>query len=158
MLGLGASALAALATLSAVPGEPPSTGALVLELRGRVVCVSAPAEVRPCGEETNRFALQPAEGSLRLFSVSDILSRMFEDERVRERELVVRARPTPEGLETIKVYSIHDGKLCDLDYFCEVCNIVAYAPGPCPCCRRPLVLRERPMPGTPRDSEASTDE
>jgi hypothetical protein len=146
MPALGALALVALAALSAVPGDPASPGALVLELRGRVVCVSPSAEVQPCGEQTNRFALQPAEGSLRLFSVSDLLTRMFEDELVRERELIVRARPTPEGLETIKVYSVHDGKPWDLDYFCEVCNIVAYAPGPCPCCRRPLVLRERPMP------------
>ncbi len=146
MPALEALALAALAALSAPPGDAPSAGAPVLELRGRIVCVSPSAEVQPCGEETNRFALQPAEGSLRLFSVSDLLTRMFEDEGVRERELVVRARLAPAGLETIKVYSVHDGKLWDLDYFCEVCNIVAYAPGPCPCCRRPLVLRERPVP------------
>lgn len=68
-------------------------------------------------------------------------------EAVRKRELVVRARPTAsDELETVKVRSIRDGRLHDLDYFCEVCNIVAYAPGPCVCCGRPMALRETPVP------------
>ena len=91
MLGLGASALVALVAWSVVPEVPSPVGPLVLELRGRVVCVSASAQVEPCGPVANRFALQPAEGELSPFSLSDLLTRMFDDERVRERELVVRA-------------------------------------------------------------------
>jgi rubrerythrin len=72
---------------------------------------------------------------------------MFADERLRERELFVRARKTDsDELETIKIYSVRGGKLHDLDYFCEVCNVAAYAPGLCPCCRQTLVLRETPLP------------
>jgi hypothetical protein len=75
---------------------------------------------------------------------------MFADPDVRSRELLVRARPAGHGtgveLDIIKVYSIRDGRTHDLDYFCEVCNVVAYAPGLCVCCRQPLVLRERPLP------------
>jgi hypothetical protein len=60
---------------------------------------------------------------------------------------VVRARTTASGeLETIKVYSVRNGRLHDLDYLCEVCNVVAYAPGPCVCCGWPMVLRETPVP------------
>ncbi len=39
-----------------------------------------------------------------------------------------------------------DGKLHDVHYYCEVCNITAYAPGLCPCCRREMELKETPVP------------
>jgi hypothetical protein len=42
------------------------------------------------------------------------------------------------------VQSIREGKLYDIYYFCELCNVRAYAPGPCPCCRNELEFRETP--------------
>jgi hypothetical protein len=120
-----------------------------LELRGRVVCLDGAGAVRTC-EPPGDFALQTSGGELRLFGPADPLAAMFADPDVRNRELLVRARPAAEGtgneLNIIKVYSIRDGRTHDLDYFCEVCNVVAYAPGLCVCCRQPLVLRERPLP------------
>jgi rubrerythrin len=68
---------------------------------------------------------------------------MFTDSRVRQRDLQVTARlRVGDHLEIIKVQSIKDGKLYDIIYFCEVCNIRAYAPGLCPCCRNELEFRE----------------
>jgi hypothetical protein len=116
-----------------------------VELRGRVVCLDAAGTVRPC-EPPGSFALKTPAGELRAFLASDPLAALFADPEVRERELIVRAREAAESIEIIKVYSVRDGRTHDLDYFCEVCNVVAYAPGPCACCRRPLVLRERPLP------------
>jgi hypothetical protein len=129
-------------TASGAAGE----GAVV-ELRGRVVCLGEGAVPRPCAAASDRFALETPKGGRYVFRPGDPLTAMFADERVRERELVVRAQRAPsDELETIKVYSVRDGRLHDLDYFCEVCNVVAYAPGLCPCCRRPMVLRETPLP------------
>ena len=120
-----------------------------LELRGRVVCLDGAGAVRTC-EPPGGFALQTSGGELRPFSPADPLAAMFADPEVRTRDLLVRARAAGEGtgieLGIIKVYSIRDGRTHDLDYFCEVCNVVAYAPGLCVCCRQPLVLRERPLP------------
>jgi len=119
----------------------------VVELRGRVVCLDADGASQACGGPSPRFALEMAGGRLRLFRAGDPLAAMFGDEQVRARELVVRAREAPSGeLEAIKVRSVRDGRLSDLDYFCEVCNVVAYAPGPCVCCGRPMALRETPLP------------
>lgn len=36
-----------------------------------------------------------------------------------------------------------DGKLKLITYFCDVCNIRAYIPGPCACCQRETVLELR---------------
>ncbi|HXK12262.1 MAG TPA: hypothetical protein VMT70_21670 [Vicinamibacteria bacterium] len=119
----------------------------VVDLRGRVVCLDAEGGVQRCGGASSRFALEMTGGEVRPFRPGDPLAAMFADERVRERELVVRAREASSGeLETIRVRSVRDGRLCDVDYFCEVCNVVAYAPGPCVCCGRPMALRETPLP------------
>ena len=118
----------------------------VVELRGRVVCLEEEPAAVPCTASSPRFALQTKDGQRHAFKSGDALSAMFADERLRERELSVRARKTASGeLETIKVHSVRNGRLHDLDYFCEVCNVVAYAPGLCPCCRRAMALRETPL-------------
>ena len=140
-------------TLSA--GSPPAHAAFraasagedaVLELRGRIVCLGEGATVEACAGEPRRFALETSGGGRYAFRPGDLLAAMFGDDQVRERELIVRVRKAPDGeLETIKVHSVRNGRLFDLDYFCDVCNIVAYAPGPCACCGRPMVLRETPL-------------
>jgi hypothetical protein len=131
-----------------IPSRPRAAGeGEVVELRGRVVCLGEGAALGPCDGASHRFALETPGGERHVFRTGDPLTAMFVDDRLRERELVVRARRTPsDELETIKVHSVRNGRLHDLDYFCEVCNVVAYAPGLCPCCRRPMVLRETPLP------------
>lgn len=117
------------------------------EWRGRIVCLDDMGQRRACVSDARRFGLEGEGGEVHPFLGSDPLARMFRDPRVRQRELLVRGRLGPEGiLELIKVYSIKDGTLHDLFYFCEVCNITAYEPGPCPCCRKDMELRETPVP------------
>jgi hypothetical protein len=131
-----------------IPTWPRAGGeGAIVELRGRVVCLGEGAVPGPCAAASDRFALETPGGRRYLFRPGDPLTGMLADDRLRERELFVRARQAPsDELETIKLYSVHNGRLHDLDYFCEVCNVVAYAPGLCPCCRRPMVLRETPLP------------
>jgi hypothetical protein len=130
------------------PSRPRGAGeGGVVELRGRVVCLGEEAAATPCLGPSARFALEARGGERHAFRPGDALGALFADERLRERELSVRARKTAaDELETIKVYSVRNGKLHDLDYFCGVCNIVAYAAGPCPCCRGAMALRETPLP------------
>jgi rubrerythrin len=76
----------------------------------------------------------------------DTSTAIFTDGRVRQRELQVTARlDSKSQLEIIRVQSIKEGKLYNLYYFCEICNITAYAPGPCPCCGNELEFREIPI-------------
>lgn len=118
-------------------------------VRGRAVCLDSSG--RPsdslfaCDETSRAFGLATKDGKLYKFLPGDAMTAMFTDMRVRQRELQVTARLQPsDRLEIIKVQSVKEGKLYDIFYFCEVCNIRAYAPGLCPCCRNELEFRETP--------------
>jgi len=118
-----------------------SDGAPLIVLRGRVSCLD------PLCDASHGFAFKAQDGKSFSFLESDELARIFLDSRVRSRELQITARLLPKDrLEIIKVKSVVDGRLNDLYYFCEVCNITAYAPGPCPCCRNELQFFEKPLP------------
>jgi rubrerythrin len=111
-------------------------------LRGRIKCLDG-----PCDGASPRFGLTTPDEKLYNFLEGDELAAIFLDPRVRSHELQITARlHTKDRLEIIKVKSIINGRIYDLYYFCEVCNITAYAPGPCPCCRKELELRETPLP------------
>jgi hypothetical protein len=131
------------ATASSSPAPADS-----IELRGRVVCLDSADDRRECGAEPPpRFALEDRDGHLHRFLAVDALVGIFGDPRVRERDLAVRAREAAGGaVEIIKVYTVKDGTLYDVHYFCEVCHIAAYVPGRCPCCGREMELREIPLP------------
>lgn len=117
-----------------------ATNGLVV-LRGHVVCLDAAA----CDGPAARYAIADGGGKLHAFSAGDAGTAMFTDARVRRRELQVTAQKTAKNeLEIVRVQSVRDGKLYDIYYFCELCNIRAYAPGLCPCCRNEMEFRETP--------------
>jgi rubrerythrin len=109
-------------------------------VRGRIY---APDDKQP----PHLFSFESVDGKSYRFLPNDVMTAMFADRRVRDRELQITARLHPGSrLEVIKVQAARGGKLYDLYYFCEVCNITAYAPGPCPCCREEMEFRETPTP------------
>jgi hypothetical protein len=115
-------------------------------VRGRVTCLDAggqPVDSLFGCITNNRLAFFSKDGKLYKFLPADSMTAMFSDIRVRQRELQLTARLLAnDRLEIVKVQSINEGRLFDIFYFCEVCNITAYAPGPCPCCRDELQFRE----------------
>lgn len=120
-----------------------------IRIRGRIVCLSASGPAVPerdCSPSPGDFALRTQGGKLYRFRASDAKTEMFLDTRVRERELevVVWLEP-PDQVEIIKVYSVRDGKLHDVYYYCEVCLITAYGGGPCWCCQEEFEFREVPL-------------
>ncbi|MEK6302100.1 MAG: hypothetical protein AABO41_15430 [Acidobacteriota bacterium] len=122
-----------------------NTGLTVV--RGRVVCLDSRGrgEVVGCTEAAGNFGLVSPDGKRYRFLSTDISTAMFTDPRVRQRELQITAKLFPgDKLEIVTVQSIREGKLYDIYYFCELCNVRAYAPGPCPCCRAELEFRETP--------------
>ncbi|HKP11985.1 MAG TPA: hypothetical protein VJZ91_07740 [Blastocatellia bacterium] len=135
---------------SAGAQQPEAAGkpALVV-LRGRVACLDASGKrldaMSGCDGPGVRYALSDRDGKLHEFSSTDTGAAVFTDMRVRQRDLQVTAQLTAKGrLEVVRVQSVHEGKLYDLYYFCELCNIRAYAPGLCPCCRNEMEFRETP--------------
>jgi rubrerythrin len=118
-------------------------------IRGRAVCLDESGNQRDalfgCDQRPLRFGLVDKDAKLYGFDPADSSTAVFTDARVRARDLQVTARlNAKKRLELIKVQSIREGKLYDIYYFCEICNIRAYVPGPCPCCQNELEFRETP--------------
>jgi rubrerythrin len=118
-------------------------------IRGRVVCLEESNRradtLFGCDGQASRYAILDKDSKLYKFDPMKPSTDVFTDARVRARELQVTARVDGKRqLELIKVQSIKEGNLYDIYYFCEICNIRAYTPGPCPCCRNELEFRETP--------------
>ena len=112
-------------------------------VRGSVVCVNASGSEISCHGDDRLFALRTADGSQFFFLSEDPNSRMFEDERLHQRELEVRGWLRGEDrLEIIKVHSVKNDKLFDIYYFCSTCNIKAFVGGLCWCCQEQFEFRE----------------
>ena len=117
--------------------------------RGHAVCLDVgdrPVEsLFACAEPNQRFGFSSSTGKLFKFLPYDVMTPVFTDTRVRQRELQLTARLHAQDLlEIIKVQSVKGGQVFDILYFCEVCNIKAFTPGLCPCCRAELEFRETP--------------
>jgi hypothetical protein len=122
--------------------------ALVVVL-GRAVCLDSNGREGDsffgCDDANHSFGFASKAGTLYKFLPGDAMTAMFTDIRVRQRELQVTARVhSGYRLEVIKVQSVKEGKLYDICYYCDVCNIKSYAPGLCPCCRNELEFKETP--------------
>ncbi|HEY3128053.1 MAG TPA: hypothetical protein VGL91_01220 [Acidobacteriota bacterium] len=147
--------LAIICTLATSPLLPAGTVKNVREtkavvVRGHVVCLDSTSQAsnseKDCAKLPHLFGMRASDGQLFRFSPTDSATAMFEDSRVRAQQLQINALLYPENqLEIIKVHAVKAGKLYDVYYYCDVCSITAYAPGPCPCCRREMELREEPV-------------
>jgi len=69
----------------------------------------------------------------------------MQDKRLDGREVRLEGTPNPDGSFQVQwLYTIHNGRLFRVRYFCATCNIVALEPGNCVCCQQPTELQEIP--------------
>ena len=90
-------------------------------------------------------ALETEDGQL-IPLLKDARGRGFlMDKRLRDRpmELLVRRYEGLPVVQVITVYTLHDGKKFELDYWCDICAIPMYELKECECCQGPSRLRER---------------
>jgi hypothetical protein len=133
-------------------GIQPEVNGKQIVVTGRAICQeptggSIPDDV-DCSIESVKVSFHSRNGNTYSFVPDDALTAMFTDHRVRQRELQLTAwQRQGDQLELVAVRSIKSGRLYDIYYYCDICNITAYAPGPCPCCRRELEFKETPAPG-----------
>ena len=74
------------------------------------------------------------------------LLHTLQDKRLEGREVRLEGITLPDGsFEAHWLYTVHDGKLFKVRYFCATCNIVALEPGNCVCCQQPTELQEVPV-------------
>lgn len=118
-------------------------------VRGRVVNLAEVMQQKYQAtiERAVIYCLKTADNKFYPFLPTDLASAIYDDERFRQRELQVTARTFPDFpfIEIIKLQSIKWGRVFDLYYFCEVCNITIHKPGPCECCQDPVVFTETPV-------------
>ena len=123
-------------------------------LRGRVVCLAEQLHERfAAALPTNHdhlWALQANDGRTYTLLRSHFSEAIWLDERIRARELELKARlfPGTQALEVERLRSVVRGVVQDLYYYCAICHIQSVAPEPCACCQGPVELVEQPLDGS----------
>ena len=133
------------------PGGPAIDTARTLQVGGRVICLAeemhqAHGAVLPTNHE-HLWGFKAQDGTRYTLLRSKFSEAIFLDERLRARELAIKARlfPKSQVIEVTAIRSLRDGKVMDLYYYCDVCAIKAVSPEPCACCQGPMELREGPL-------------
>jgi hypothetical protein len=100
----------------------------------------------PAGHE-HIWALGAAGGELYTILPGRYSEAIFQDERVRAKELQLRARvlPKSQAIEILTIHSIRNNVVQDLYYYCDVCAIKSVSPAICACCQGPVELTEKPL-------------
>ncbi len=131
-------------------GEPPKPKTAPEQPKvytGKVVPLKEPTG-KPGTKTGKRVLVLAADDGDSHPLVEDAASAMlFLDGRLRNRPVRLTALRVPGTgkLQVVRVQTVTDGGVCDVDYWCEVCQISLDRPGPCFCCGEPAELRERPV-------------
>ena len=77
----------------------------------------------------------------------EYLAAILGDERLIGKALQLSGfwKEKDKRFQVTEIFSVHDGKLHHITYWCDVCNVGASKPGPCICCLQPVDLREIPV-------------
>lgn len=91
-----------------------------------------------------------ASGDVVVTSTDSSILHTLQDPRMNGREVrlegqLQNAANAAKTLDVAHVFTLHDGKLFRLRFYCHVCNIPATQPGPCVCCQRWTDLEEIPV-------------
>jgi len=158
-----AAALLALAFLLCAGGAVAAAGEITVKtastnaslptvtLRGRVVCLAEEIHRTNGVELPSRhehvWSLKEASGDLYTILPGRYAESIFEDERVRRKDLQLRVHVIPKShaIEVLTVRSMRNGVVQDLYYYCDVCAIKSVSPAICACCQGPAELKEEPL-------------
>jgi len=93
------------------------------------------------------LALATDDGKLYPLVEDDGARMFFKDARLLKRPMRLTGRfiPGSQLLQVVEVHSYHDGKLHEVFYWCNVCNIKRFEKKACDCCGGPMELREEPV-------------
>lgn len=92
------------------------------------------------------LVLRTATKDYPLSARTSYLLRTLQDKRLANRAVRLEGTTRRNGqFEVAKFYTVRDGKLYKVRYYCEVCNIESLEPGHCVCCQQPTELQEIPV-------------
>jgi hypothetical protein len=90
-----------------------------------------------------------------LAAAKDYLQATLADPRLNGRQVRIEGVEKPDGtLSVEKFYTVKDGRLYRVRYYCETCHIAYLQPGLCYCCQQPTELQELPLSDTDDDTMA----
>ena len=122
-----------------------------VEIHGRVVCLAeemhrAHAAELPTKHE-HLWGIKSTDGRCYTLLRGRFSEAIFLDARVREKELLLKARlfPGTQIIEVTALRSVRAGMVQDLYYYCDICDIESVSPEPCGCCQGPVELVEKPL-------------
>jgi hypothetical protein len=76
----------------------------------------------------------------------EYIFRTLEDKRLQNDEVRLKGEFQADGnFRVDNIFTIHNGEVYSVRYFCETCNIVGLGPGKCVCCQQPTELQEVPV-------------
>lgn len=140
----GRAAVVAFALLA--HSGPATSGDKNLVVSGRLVCLGINLKETSCDDAPARLALKADTGRLHALAAGDAANTLLLEKRLQTRQfrLTLRSLDGGKTFQIVKTQLIRAGKVYDFHYFCEICNITTYSPGPCMCCRAPTEYREAP--------------
>lgn len=84
-----------------------------------------------------------ADGSTVELELDEGLDLTMRDPQLAKRLWEVRGQLTDSGRFSVeKIFTVKDGELHRVTYYCEICHITTHEPGPCMCCQGDTDLRE----------------
>jgi hypothetical protein len=116
-----------------------TNNATLVEFRGQLLPVQEPV--------TNATFRTDSGANYTLIS-NRLSSALFLDTNLQSRTLLLGGRVLPgkKAFEVTRNFrSIRGGRPHELYYYCDICAIKGIEPGPCMCCREPVVLVEEPV-------------
>jgi hypothetical protein len=116
-----------------------------VQIRGTILCLDESQIPSTCTGQTDLYGIRSGDQIL-FFMPEDKKAQIFRDSRVRDREIEVHGwLRDVDKIEIIRVFSVKQGRLFEIQYFCGVCNITAFVGGKCWCCQEEFEFREVPI-------------
>ncbi len=92
----------------------------------------------------NAILIVTVDGPVTL-TVDELLDSTMRDPQLADRTWRVRGNESDDGsFKVDRAFTVKDGKLYRVTYYCEICHITTYDPGRCMCCQEGTELREIP--------------
>jgi hypothetical protein len=129
--------------------------AQAVELRGRVVCLAEEMhklhQTELSTDHAHLYGFKTNDGKSYTLLRTKMSETLFVEQSLRDSELIIKGRvfPGTQILEVVKLFSVHNGEIFDVYYYCVVCAIQSVTPGICVCCQDPVELVEKPLKTTP---------
>jgi hypothetical protein len=119
-----------------------------VQLQGRLVCLAE--EMRRLHDATlptdhsHLWGFKAEDGRYYTLLRTRLSEALFTDQSLQEKDLLLSGRVFPGSaiLDVEHIRSVRDGKVFQIVYYCEICEIFAVAPGICDCCQEPTERRE----------------